>query len=199
MQSIQINSKLLLLTDVWLLPGFEENVPFSLAVLLKNWWTSPCSPPKLTWSLGRCLQWQAQQESALPVWIASSGSLAASWSATAPIPWAGRQLDPVARHLITNSKSLLVTLSSRSKKMPPRKGRKKRSMMASEKPSFCTTFEICARCLRQSSSWFQFSSPSMRNYLWAECIANINIARPGTFVQENLFRGFKIQNLLLHL
>lgn len=52
------------------------------------------------------------------------------------MPFAGRQLEPVARQRMTNSKSRLVMSSFRSKKMPPRKGLKKRSMIASEKPEF---------------------------------------------------------------
>lgn len=67
----------------------------------------------------------------------SAGILDASCSAMAPMPPAGRQLDPVASMRITNSKSLLLVVSCVSKKMPPRKGLKKRSMMAWEKPSAC--------------------------------------------------------------
>ena len=67
-----------------------------------------------------------------------SGNRAASWSATAPMPAVGRQLDPVAKHRITNSKSREVVDRPRSKNMPPKNGRKNRSMMASEKPSACT-------------------------------------------------------------
>ena len=66
-----------------------------------------------------------------------AGSSPASCSATAPMPEAGRQLDPVASIFITNSNSREVVPRSRSKKMPPRKGRKKRSTMAGEKPSAC--------------------------------------------------------------
>ena len=72
-----------------------------------------------------------------PVWIESGGSWAASWRATAPMPAVGRQFSPVARHRMTNSNRRDVTRSSRSKKMPPRKGRKNLSTMASEKPSAC--------------------------------------------------------------
>ena len=71
------------------------------------------------------------------MWIESGGSWAASWRATAPMPAAGRQFSPVARQRMTNSNSRDVTRSSRSKKMPPRKGRKNLSTMASEKPSAC--------------------------------------------------------------
>lgn len=51
------------------------------------------------------------------------------------MPAAGRQLVPVASMRITNWNSRLLVPREASKKMPPRKGRKKRSMMASEKPS----------------------------------------------------------------
>ena len=64
-------------------------------------------------------------------------SLEASWSETAPMPWAGRQLDPVARQRMTKVKRREVTRRLRSKKMPPRKGWKKRCTMASLKPSSC--------------------------------------------------------------
>lgn len=73
----------------------------------------------------------------VPSRTAPAGSRAASCSATAPMPAAGRQLAPVARQRMTNSNSRELVPRSASKKMPPRKGRKKRSMMASEKPSAC--------------------------------------------------------------
>ena len=63
------------------------------------------------------------------------GSREASWSATDPMPWAGRQLEPVARHLITYANRREDTRRSLSKKMPPRNGQKKRSMISGEKPS----------------------------------------------------------------
>lgn len=72
-----------------------------------------------------------------PVCIASGGSAAASCSGTLPMPLAGRQFWPVARHRMTNSNSRDVTLRAWSKNMPPRKGRKNLYMMASEKPSAC--------------------------------------------------------------
>ena len=69
--------------------------------------------------------------------MASLGSLLASCSATAPIPPAGKQFEPVANMRITNWNRQLEVLRLRSKKMPPRKGRKKRSVMAVENPSSC--------------------------------------------------------------
>lgn len=48
------------------------------------------------------------------------------------MPRAGRQFSPVASMRITNSKRRELTERLRSKKMPPRKGRKKRSTMLCE-------------------------------------------------------------------
>mmetsp|Transcript_25771 Transcript_25771/g.84820 ORF Transcript_25771/g.84820 Transcript_25771/m.84820 type:complete len:290 (+) Transcript_25771:271-1140(+) len=64
-----------------------------------------------------------------------SGSPAQSWSEMAPMPRAGSVLAPSASMRITNSKSRDVVPSWRSKKMPPRKGMKKRSIIAREKPA----------------------------------------------------------------
>jgi len=50
---------------------------------------------------------------------------------------AGKQLLPVASMRMTNDVSRELVPSALSKKMPPRKGRKKRSTMAAEKPSAC--------------------------------------------------------------
>ena len=51
---------------------------------------------------------------------------------TAPMPCAGRQFCPVASILITKANKREVVPRSLSKKIPPRKGRKNRSIMASE-------------------------------------------------------------------
>ena len=72
-----------------------------------------------------------------PVLMLPAGKAAAICSAMAPMPLAGREFSPDASILMTNSNRREVTLRSLSKKMPPRNGLKKRSMMASEKPSFC--------------------------------------------------------------
>mmetsp|Transcript_963 Transcript_963/g.3108 ORF Transcript_963/g.3108 Transcript_963/m.3108 type:complete len:297 (-) Transcript_963:227-1117(-) len=64
-----------------------------------------------------------------------AGRPAASCCATAPIPAAGRQLLPVASMRMTNSNSLLLVERLLSKKIPPRKGRKKRSTISSENPT----------------------------------------------------------------
>ena len=70
-----------------------------------------------------------------PSLTAPGGSPAAICSLTLPIPpSAGRQLAPVARLRITNSNSLLEVRKPSSKKIPPRKGLKKRSVISSEKP-----------------------------------------------------------------
>lgn len=66
-----------------------------------------------------------------------AGSLAANWSETAPMPFAGRQLDPEASVRITNSNRRLLTPRERSKKIPPRKGRKNWDTIESLKPSAC--------------------------------------------------------------
>ena len=86
----------------------------------------------------------SERSDAKPVWIEPGGIWAASWRVTAPMPAAGRQFSPVARQRMTNSNSRDVTRSSRSKNMPPRKGRKNRSMMASEKPSACSDLDASA-------------------------------------------------------
>mmetsp|Transcript_112 Transcript_112/g.231 ORF Transcript_112/g.231 Transcript_112/m.231 type:complete len:231 (-) Transcript_112:580-1272(-) len=70
-----------------------------------------------------------------PVKMEPAGRPAASWSATAPMPAAGRQLEPVASMRITNSNRRELVPSLRSKKMPPKKGVKNFSMMESVKPS----------------------------------------------------------------
>jgi hypothetical protein len=59
------------------------------------------------------------------------------------MPRAGRQFEPVASMRITNSNKRLLVVSCVLKNMPPRKGRKKRSMMASEKPSACGHWCAC--------------------------------------------------------
>mmetsp|Transcript_12266 Transcript_12266/g.21731 ORF Transcript_12266/g.21731 Transcript_12266/m.21731 type:complete len:217 (-) Transcript_12266:317-967(-) len=68
----------------------------------------------------------------------SAGSFSAICCATSPIPLEGRQLEPVASMRMTNSNSLDDVPRLRSKKMPPKKGLKKREIMASEKPSACS-------------------------------------------------------------
>ena len=70
--------------------------------------------------------------------MASDGSWLASCSPTLPMPFEGRQFWPVAKHRMTNSNSLDVTLRSMSKKIPPKNGLKNLSMMASENPSACS-------------------------------------------------------------
>jgi len=95
---------------------------------------------------------QVASEGASPVWIESGGSRPASCSATLPIPLAGRQFLPVARHLITNSKSRDVTLRSLSKNMPPRNGLKNLSIMASENPSACNTCSVTSSFLTLSQT-----------------------------------------------
>lgn len=74
-------------------------------------------------------------ETLAPVRIESLPTWPSSQLETAPMPPAGRQLDPVASMRITNSNRREVTVSSRLKKMPPRKGRKNRSMISGLKPS----------------------------------------------------------------
>ena len=99
--------------------------------------------------------WQSSSSStppaqhALPVRMLPLGSREAIWSATAPMPRAGRQLEPVARQRMTKVKRREVTRRLRSKKMPPRKGWKKRVTMASLKPSSWHTM-VCQLC---AGSW----------------------------------------------
>ena len=78
---------------------------------------------------------RTRQQGPLPVRTLPCGSLAAICWGTAPMPAAGRQLEPVARQRMTKSNRREVTRRLRSKKMPPRKGWKKRWIMASVKPS----------------------------------------------------------------
>ena len=99
--------------------------------------------PRL-WSWSRCMAGRAASSSCHrlrhpPVCTEPAGSCMASCCATAPMPAAGRQFSPVARQRMTNSNRREVVLRPRSKKMPPRKGRKKRSMIAAEKPSACAS------------------------------------------------------------
>lgn len=68
----------------------------------------------------------------------SAGRRAASCRGSAPMPRAGRQLLPVASMRITKDVSRDDVRSWVSKKMPPRKGRKNRSMMSALKPSAYT-------------------------------------------------------------
>ena len=80
-----------------------------------------------------------------------AGSWEASWVATAPMPAAGRQLLPVASMRMTNRKRREVTVRSRLKKMPPKKGRKKRSMISWLKPSVCGQRGYSVQC---SVRWY---------------------------------------------
>ena len=68
-------------------------------------------------------------------WTDPLGSLDSSCLGTAPIPPAGKQLDPVASIFITNSKSLDVVPRLLSKKIPPKKGLKKVRTTWSENPT----------------------------------------------------------------
>ncbi|KAA6418512.1 MAG: hypothetical protein FRX49_11568 [Trebouxia sp. A1-2] len=63
----------------------------------------------------------------------TSGRADAICSEMAPMPLAGREFSPDANILMTNSNRREVTLSSLSKKIPPRKGLKKRR--SSNEPS----------------------------------------------------------------
>jgi hypothetical protein len=68
------------------------------------------------------------------------------------MPAAGRQLEPIASMRITNIKRRDVTVSSRLKKMPPRNGRKKRSIIAAEKPKRCRNASVvCSGAARRVS------------------------------------------------
>mmetsp|Transcript_30975 Transcript_30975/g.68651 ORF Transcript_30975/g.68651 Transcript_30975/m.68651 type:complete len:228 (+) Transcript_30975:911-1594(+) len=86
-----------------------------------------------------------------PSLMDSGGRRPAICCATAPMPPAGRQLDPTASMRITNSNRRDEVRSSRSKKMPPRKGRKKRRVMASLNPS-ALSFSLMLVSGRASSS-----------------------------------------------
>jgi len=55
------------------------------------------------------------------------------------MPLAGRQFEPTASIRMTNWNRRLLVVRLVLKKMPPKKGLKKRSMMASEKPSACAS------------------------------------------------------------
>mmetsp|Transcript_1551 Transcript_1551/g.3459 ORF Transcript_1551/g.3459 Transcript_1551/m.3459 type:complete len:236 (-) Transcript_1551:254-961(-) len=81
-------------------------------------------------------------------------SLAAIWRGTAEMPASGKQLDPVASIFMTNSKRREVVPRDRSKKMPPRKGRKNESTMTGENPSRtrCSAMVVSVPSKKMASS-----------------------------------------------
>ena len=75
-------------------------------------------------------------------WRVYGGRLPANCFAISPMPFSGNVFSPLANIFMTNSKSRELTLRSLSKKMPPKNGRKKRSIIADENPNVYITHLI---------------------------------------------------------
>lgn len=74
--------------------------------------------------------------------IEEGGNSAANCLGIDEIPFAGSVLSPRARHLRMKSNSLDVVSKFLSKNIPPKKGRKKRSIIESVKPIFWSKFKV---------------------------------------------------------
>ena len=102
------------------------------------------------------------------------------------MPPAGRQFEPVARQRMTKSNRREVTRRLRSKKMPPRKGWKKRCTMASEKPSSCNaSSHDCT--LRGSQAGSLPVLGQDRSLAFVQAAVEENAAQEG--LEEALHRG----------
>jgi hypothetical protein len=107
------------------------------------------------------------------------GNLAANCCGIAVMPLAGRALSPSARQLKTKSNSLEVVWRSLSKKIPPKKGRKKLSMMESEKPIFLNK-SMVGSSFEVRRSWWDL----VRTRMMVEATRSLSRREPIGFRRE---------------